>query len=309
LLYRFGDWLVASDLPCTPLPVVAQGSPDCVVRRAAGDARERRTWDHDWRTPDGDVTLTCSLEGSGYTIGVPGLATFAMAGDGRSVRWSPVGDPPRESLEHALVDQVLPRVLAFRGRLVLHAGAVATPHGALAVFGDAGAGKSTLVAALARRGATLLGDDGLVITTGEDGRLAVVPTYPGLRLLSSPLVALFGDASAGTPMVPGGDKKRVAPSATGIATSDAPVPLRALYRLETAGTIEVAPLRGHDAFLSLVRSSFQLHLDDAERTRASFDRIGALIDAVPVRCLAYPREFARLDAVCRRVIDDAATLA
>lgn len=301
--------LLASDLSCAPLPVVAQGSPDCIVRLASGGADTRAGWDHGWRTPDGDVTLTCAAEGSGYTIGVPGLATFAIAGDGRSVRWSPFGDPPRESLEHALLDQVLPRVLAFRGRVVLHAGAVATPHGAVACFGESGVGKSTLVAALARRGATLLGDDGLVITTDDDGRLAVIPTYPGLRLLPRPMNALFGDGAAGTPVIPGRAKRRVAAPAAGLATTSAPVPLRALYRLETAASIAIAPLRGQDAFLSLVRSSFQLHLGDADRSSAMFGRIGALLDAVPLRRLEYPREFSHLDAVCRHLIDDAASLA
>jgi len=86
-------------------------------------------------------------------------------------------------------------------------------------------------------------------------------------------------------------------------------PLRALYLLAVGPAVDIAPIPEREAFMGLVRASFQLHLDDPERSRGLFERIGALLDAVPVRRLSYPREFASLAAVREAVLADVEALA
>jgi hypothetical protein len=112
-------------------------------------------------------------------------------------------DIERESLavrfttaERLLDHAVLHPYLAFPAavvshwsrRLALHAGAVITERGAVAILGDKGAGKSTLVATLAQLGAKVLTDDLLVIDGGD--------AFAGPRS-----VDLRPDMAAAAPMV------------------------------------------------------------------------------------------------------------
>jgi hypothetical protein len=79
-----------------------------------------------------------------------------------------------------LVSRVLPVVAIARGYEALHAAAVRTPAGVVAIVGASGAGKSTLAAELVRRGHGLVGDDVLVLGRSGDAVVA----FPGGAHLS-----------------------------------------------------------------------------------------------------------------------------
>jgi hypothetical protein len=83
--------------------------------------------------------------------------------------------------QRVLLTRVLPLVAVARGAEALHAAAVETDAGAVAVAGPSGAGKSTLVAELVRRGAALLADDVLVLRRAPGG-VRAYPSSPHLSL-------------------------------------------------------------------------------------------------------------------------------
>jgi hypothetical protein len=306
LLYRFGDLTLASDVRFSQLPEASQGVAECILvtRRNSRPAPPDRPWNHHWRSAAGRVELSCSRDGDRYRLGVPNFATFAIEDDGRTITCRPEGDPPEDTLEHVVIDQVLPRILVHRGRLVLHAGAVETPSGAIAFVGESGAGKSTLCAAFARDGYRVLGDDGIVARTSDAGRFDAIATYPGLRLMPDPLRFLFGEGAGGTPVAHHTSKRRLRAGVT-FDTPRGPLPLVAIYRLDIGPRIEVASVTGREAFVALLRACFQLHLDDAARSRDLFARIGAIVDAIPLRRVSYPRDLAILPDVRRALLDDA----
>jgi hypothetical protein len=74
-----------------------------------------------------------------------------------------------------LITRVLPNVSLARGREALHASAVETPRGVVAVAAPSGMGKSTLASELLRRGWTWFADDSVVLERGEEGVVA----HPG----------------------------------------------------------------------------------------------------------------------------------
>lgn len=81
-----------------------------------------------------------------------------------------------------LLDSVLFTVGLLRGQDALHAGAVATPSGVLAIVAGSGAGKSTLLGELLRQGHGLVTDDILFLqSTGPE-----VIAWPGPPLLTLP---------------------------------------------------------------------------------------------------------------------------
>jgi len=252
--------------------------------------------------------LSCARDGDVYRLGFPGLATF-LIDDGGAIACRPLPTLPAGTLEHLLIDQVLPRVLTHRGCLVLHAGCVASAQGAIAFLGDSGSGKSTLCADFACAGHPLLGDDGIVVRRTAAEGFEALATYPGLRLLPDPLARLFDDTSAATPVAHYTTKRRLDRDSVAFTLSAGAAPLRALYVLDTGVDVGITPLVERDAFMFLLRASFQLHLDDRERSRGLFERIGGVQDAVPVRRLSYPRDFDRLGDVRGAVMADVGELA
>lgn len=303
--HRFGDLVVESDIFLSTLPAAGAGPIDVSLCKAASGRRFPSRWDHRWLRPDGTVSLACSRARSGYQLGFPDLATATVDGDGRRVALRPLRRLAAETAEHLVVDQILPRVASYRGRLVLHAGCVAFARGAVAILGDSGAGKSTLCAAAARSGGALVGDDGVFVRPDEDsGGFAVSATYPGLRL-HPPAIDQVWDALAPSAPVDGqGGKLRFGPESGSGAWALGVHPLRAIFTLDAraeTGEVAVVPLRPQEAFRALLRGCFQLHLDDAERSRRQFEAIAALLDEVPVRALRYPRRLERLPDVVAAV--------
>jgi hypothetical protein len=73
--------------------------------------------------------------------------------------------PRKTSLDwqRILIGKVLPSIAVMRGYEALHAGAVESPLGVVAIMGPSGMGKSTLASELIRRGWPLFCDDSLVL--------------------------------------------------------------------------------------------------------------------------------------------------
>ena len=99
-------------------------------------------------------------------------------------------ETPDDRFRHLLLNQVLPRLLALRGRTVLHGSAVAIGSAAVGFLGDSGMGKSTLAASFGLNGYEVLADDGLVLDDTSAG-FVVVPSFPTLRLLDASASALL----------------------------------------------------------------------------------------------------------------------
>lgn len=247
----------------------------------------------------------------------PSLADFVIDEDGCSIgAWQPPGTDD-ETLSHLLLDQVLPRVLSHRGRLVLHASAVSVEGQAIAFVGETGWGKSTLAASLHLSGYQLLTDDGLLIEA-EDTCIKAIPGYRGLRLLPQSIKALFKETPGGKPMASYSDKNRVRLSAS---SQVGPVKLAALFVLNKSdldgdvNTINLSPLSKRDACMELVRNSFQLDVSDQKEAVKLFAEASVVAEQLPVFALSYPRDFSRLPAVheailqqCQVVLSDSASV-
>lgn len=103
-------------------------------------------------------------------------------GDRAQFLLGPAGDtllcaPTREALDwqRVLLSKVLPIVSVLLGYEALHASAVESPQGTVAILAPSGIGKTTLAAELMRRGWPLVCDDILTLGASPDGVLA----HPG----------------------------------------------------------------------------------------------------------------------------------
>lgn len=248
----------------------------------------------------GKFVLSIARKTDGYLLRFPNLADFIISEDGLCIDIWPEPGVNEDTYRHLLLDQVLPRLLSYQGRLVLHASAVDMHGQAIAFVGESGHGKSTLAASLHMAGFPLLTDDGLVLTKGEDGVLAL-PTYTSLRLWPDAVAGLFAETPALAPMAHYSSKQRVLMADAERAANQL-LPLAALYVLapETEANdsaITLTRLSARDACMAIISNSFQLDPTDKGRAAALFNAASDIAHCLPVFSLNYPRDFTRLPEV------------
>ncbi|WCM28759.1 hypothetical protein NDN01_07590 [Sphingomonas sp. QA11] len=140
----------------------------------------------------------------------------------------------------------------LNGLVPLHASAVSHAGGVYAFTGVSGEGKSTLAAALARRGLTVCSDDVLVLDLTEPGEVMAVPGHRRLKLWADALA--LTDRRSDDAVRPGIDKFYVADQ---IPFDAQPLPIRRLYMLQSVVNADpgIGPIIGADRFAAL-RSAY-----------------------------------------------------
>lgn len=176
----------------------------------------------------------------------------------------------------------LAALLFQRGITVFHAAAAAGTQGAVLLAGDSGTGKSSLLAALLKRGWKMLSDDLAVVDLNEDNIPVVVPTFPELML--------WPDAMEKLEIEEGGNGRHALCMDRQFAAT--PQPLKAIYCLSVHKDreIEVRKIEGIDRFSTLTTHLYNSHIADALLDRIAYmHRASVIIQCVPLRCLRRPR--------------------
>lgn len=116
-----------------------------------------------------------------HWLHLPGLASFCFTDTGEEVRAIAQPPPQYDLIRDTYFRSVLPLAFQARGTEVLHASAVNTSRGIVALCAVSGTGKSTLAGGLSQRGYRVWADDAVaVVTTGE--RVMALPFPFTLRL-------------------------------------------------------------------------------------------------------------------------------
>ena len=253
------------------------------------------------------VTGQGSREAPTFVIRYDEVAQFTLSFGLRQILISPFDDDVLDNtIEHLLVDQIWPRILAHRGELVLHAAGVSGPSGAILFVGQSGRGKSTLAGSLHQRGFELLGDDAIVVSAVDDiTRCSAV--YRSLRLFPDSIESLFDQPVHRSEVAEYTDKENVHLPAPEGGDSDHRV--RAIFFIgeDKANAIPSLELVSPgDACMRLVEHSFWLDPTNMALTTRKLASASALANRVPVYQLSYMRDYARLDelhAVIFSVLD------
>lgn len=310
-LYEFGGDKVLSALPLpslvTPSDGLSRGVHNSIevriVERHSGveSPRPMRIV-HQWKTSSDEPSMLLEQTTDGWTLHVPGLANVEIDRACRFVCVRCRTDTCRGELEHLVIDQVLPRLMAQRGAIVMHAAAIEKAGDVLLLAGETGAGKSTLCSVLAPLGFRVLTDDCVIVRSLKPTPM-VVPTYPSLRLLPD-TVEEFGITAREDLGAAYGRKRRVRIESHDESSHERPV-----------SAVFMIGRRSHDVTKSYVRreSAVRAHvellahtfkLDPTDRSIASgvFLATGEIAKRVPVFRLELPGTLAALRA-------DAAALA
>jgi hypothetical protein len=286
------------------------GTPWLERDRAAPDAGEAvyASADHD---EDGRPLLTVERLGRGrsfrfrYADGIE----FVLDAGGREIRATWPAPWTIDDVATYLLGPVFAFALRLRGVTCLHASAVAIADRAIAFIGPAGAGKSTVAAAFARRGCPGISDD--VAALGWDGDAAVVHPGPArIRLWPESVLALYGSTDALPRLTPTWDKRFVDLTANGYRLHDRALPLVAIYVLDERESSDRVPRLEHlspaAALMALVANTQANHLLDTGMRALEFQSLGRLVASVGVRRIVPHEDVARLPALCDLVVDDVA---
>ncbi len=264
---------------------------------------------------DGTPWLHCGKNHQSYILEFPDLAFFIFAPSDDSIRCIPYRQTPSHTVHHLLLDQVLPLVLNYKGKEVLHGAAVVTPHGACAFVGPTGSGKSTLAASFLSAGYPILTDDCVLLDTCG-GDIVTIPAYPGLRLWDDAITALFETSEGCVPVTHYNPKLRFTAPALTRAFCSSTTALAGIYVLDTNETthsgsisdVERPFLTKRDALMTLLSLAFKLDIEDQDRLTREFDFLHQLVTRVPVRRVIIPDSFRLLPDIRAGILQDLAAL-
>ena len=307
-MYRIFDILLESNIPIPELPETDDGEASIFFQLSFDSPSDENQlkWYHHWRLPSGDIAISCARYGDDYFLRFPEWADFQISQNGVQIQCFAVRGVTDESIRHLLIDQVIPRVIAHQGRIVLHASAIEVKGGVITFLGESGWGKSTLATSFYEQGYPLLTDDCLLIKS-EAGKIVGIPSYAGSRLWPDSMEAVVHDKSSVHPVVHYSTKKRII-FPDSIKNKVIQLPIKAIFVLaspdesEDSKEITVEHLTGAVMIMELVKHSFHLDVTDRDKILTQFENLGQVTKIVePVYRLSYPRDHALLDDV-RKIV-------
>lgn len=290
--YRVSGWTVASARPLPYLLAIAPvADPDIVVDYEA------------WTPPETPPAQDLGR----FRIHTPELVDLIgpddiriRIADGRRLTVDAPSDA--EATVHTLLFGPAFAVLGHqRGCPALHAGAVALDGGALAVAGHSGAGKSTTIGALARRGLPLLADDQLRI---EAATGLAYPGFPASKLWADSAARLGEVADPAHRVARGFEKFHVAAAG---AFQARPTPLKAIFALARAPDLTapaIVRLGAPEAVAALGSLIHYRQIGVAMGAQQTlFHWAQTLARTVPVYLVRRPDDLARLDPLIDALLD------
>jgi hypothetical protein len=197
-----------------------------------------------------------------FRLEVPGVARF-LAADGSSLTVCPAPGADEAAVARFARTTPLAALCYQRGLTVLHAAVAVRDGRAVALAGASAAGKSTLLAALVRRGWGMLGDDLAPLGRIGDDQPIVHPTFPEL--------VLWPDAAARLPQLGGSDG--IGAELRPLGPAPAPSGGPQTFAVETLAV--PTPLALTDIWWLSAENGSELEFEEVERVD-SFDGLGSL---------------------------------
>jgi hypothetical protein len=232
---------------------------------------------------------------------VPSVARFLVR-QGNEIAFAVEDGVDDDDVAVYLLGSAFGILLHQRGHLVLHASAIAVNGKAVLFCGPAGAGKSTLAAALVKSGYAFLNDDVCHIVVDSEG----APTVPSdgrlLKLWADAVRELKLEHRRCKPVSKRIDKFYISPPHESMPTM---LPLGAIYGLRGAGTaqtIDIEKLGLAQAAMLLRRNAYRPPLVAEMGLEPSYfgDSVAVLRHAGAFH-LTRPMEFSAMSQLIRRL--------
>lgn len=233
------------------------------------------------------------LSGDSILLRAPsGIRILYQKGEGITVDRPENFDPAEESLW--INGTIYAGIASINGLYPIHASSVACDGHVFAFTGPGGAGKSTLVAELGRRGLPMFCDDTLILDISDPERIMCLPGHKRLKLWPDAL-AMTGAAGQEEVMRDWG--KYYADPPAGTVTEM--LPLAELAFLEEGEPAKIEAIRGGQCLARLMDDHYtaDLYLQASRPDAAArFALLGRLARAMRMTRYVRPRDPARFSA-------------
>ena len=194
-----------------------------------------------------------------------------------------------------LLGCVLGVLLHRIGLFTLHASAVVIGGHVVAFIGEKGAGKSTIAAALYKKGHPLMVDDIVALKKEEGGQFYALPGFPQCKLWPASASALGENITDLARLHPELEKRALRPE---IGVQETALPLSQIYVLSESNEIEVEKLSLKEAFMYVFMHQYAPRfLGKTEEDLRLFQECQMLLQQVPVFKLNRPKEFSQFSEV------------
>lgn len=190
---------------------------------------------------------------------------------------------------------------------MVHASAVQLKQGLLLFLGDSGSGKSTLAGNFHKAGQQVVSDDCLWIKEGKRA-IKAIPSYGGLRLWEDSLQVLFPADQNTQSVAHYSTKKRVQINEGDARKFMTGIPILAVIVLSPLGEgpvseIALERLSNREAFIALMKQSFQLNVLDMKRMTRHIRALGRIVPRIPAYRLSMPHDYALLPLVRQKILE------
>ncbi|MFH2115953.1 MAG: hypothetical protein ABIJ86_15740 [Spirochaetota bacterium] len=236
---------------------------------------------------------------TGFQVEVPWAGRYLMANrylmtDGCRITVDALPEASDGMVATYITGFLLQFILDAAGALILHGSAIRHRGRAFLFCGSQGAGKSTLAAALARRGCPVLCDDAIPVLPGP----LALPGIPSLKLLPDAYERLVGTPAEEQAPCDGDGKYRAE-----FGSALEPLPLASLFVLDPGGydRVVASPLKGMEKIRAILDNTN--NFGGLAGVTALFQRATTTLGSVPVYRLGRPATGDSLDEVAAVVLD------
>lgn len=280
------------ELPELPTQPEVIGEPDVVFRRGDVEPVEQSVDPTDGRRVTADES-ECRLTYDAF-------GSFRVT-DGRRVVYDPKSPDVvgTKVVRRLFENEMLGVALHQRGRLVLHASAVAVNGQAAIFLGPRGVGKSTTAAAFHQAGYPILEDDIVSIRFDEETPI-VDPGIPEMRLEPDAVDGLRIEGTESHSQ-DGGSQKRYQQ----FDSVPDPAPLGGCYVLDDGESVCFSDIPEQGALFNLVDHTYtQGLLPDTHQTAVHFQQCTDIAAEIPFQLLERPKDHDTLSSVIDAVVRD-----
>lgn len=282
---------IQSELPLPELESSAGAAPDVTIRfdRLSWSPSQEATFDEE---------LCFEVASDDAHFFWEGLGKFRVS-RGTEIVIDPAADVEERLLRLPLLGTIIAVLMHQRGRLVMHASAVAIDGEAIIFVGNKGRGKSTMAATLYGRGHQLIADDVVALSVNGEGHPMVMPGFPQFKLYPEAAISSLGNDDEPLPELAEGYEK------CGRRVTDRfaqePIPLRSVYVLEGGTVASIEQLGPQAAVLALIANSYMARFGKqllrGGEASSHLRQCTRLIGQVPVYRLKRPGSLLLLPAI------------
>ncbi len=239
-----------------------------------------------------------------FLIKFNGYLDFFISKNLQNIIFSNKNGVDSTTIQHFLIDQVIPRLVSNNNNIVVHASAVEYKNNIVAFIGDSGSGKSTSVLALTNNSKKihLLCDDSVLIENRED-KFLTHPSYPAIRLWPNSAKIFGNDLFQHQKASEINNKLLISRNNPNSGFITEPKQLKSVYMLNPTNNnnVTIEEMTSQKAFEEITKGVFRLDVYDKNQLKEEFNFVSQLTKNIKFFGINYKQDFNLIDEFTEKI--------